>query len=53
MVVHSMPLTERDSGNSCVMVVGDYFICWMKAFAIPNQEATTVAQKCLPEILNS
>ena len=27
------------------MVVGDYFTKWMEAYAIPNQEATTVAKQ--------
>ncbi len=39
------PLPESDAGNSYVLVVGDYFTMWMEAYAIPNQEATTVAKK--------
>ena len=39
------PLPESEAGNSYIMVVGDYFTRWMEAFAIPNQEATTVAEK--------
>jgi len=32
------------------MVVGDYFTRWMEAFPIPNQEATTVAEKLVDEV---
>jgi len=39
------PFPESDSGNCYIMVVGDYFSRWMEAFPIPNQEASTVADK--------
>ena len=39
------PLSESAAVNVYIMVVGDYFTRWMEAFAIPNQEATTVAEK--------
>ena len=38
------PLPESDAGNSYLLVIGDYFIDWMEAFPIPNQEAITVAR---------
>lgn len=38
------PFPESDQGNNYVLVVGDYLTRWMEAFAIPNQEATTVAK---------
>ena len=44
------PLPESAAGNSYIMVVGDYFTCWMEAFAIPKQEATTVAEKLVEEV---
>ena len=44
------PLTESYRGNSYIMVVGDYFTRWMEAFLIPNQEATTVAEKLIDEV---
>ena len=31
-------------------VVGDYFTKWMEAYALPDQEATTVAQKLVNEL---
>ena len=39
------PLLESEKGNCYIMVVGDYFSCWMEAIPIPNQEASTVADK--------
>ena len=44
------PLPETQSGNSYVLVVADYFTQWVEAFAIPNQEATTVARKLVNAI---
>ena len=39
------PLPESTAGNSYILVVGDYFTKWLEAYAIPNQEAITVAKK--------
>ena len=44
------PLPESTNGNAYILVVGDYFTRWMEAYAIRNQEATTVAQKLVDEI---
>ena len=38
------PLPETLSKNKYVLVIGDYFSKWTEAFAIPNQEAPTVAR---------
>ena len=38
------PLTTSASGNRYICVAMDYFTKWPEAYAIPNQEATTVAQ---------
>ena len=43
------PLPETLCGNSYILVVTDYFTRWAEAYAIPNQEATTVAQKVTDE----
>ena len=43
------PLPESPAGNTHVLVVADYFTQWTEAYAIPNQEATTVAQKLVDE----
>ena len=44
------PLPESEKGNSYVMVVGDYYTRWMEVLAIPNQEASTVAEKLVDEV---
>ncbi len=38
------PFPESDNGNTHILVVGDYFTRYMGAYAIPNQEASTVAR---------
>ena len=43
------PLPKTKSGNRYILVLGDYFTRWMEAYAIPNQEAITVAQKLVDE----
>ena len=44
------PLPESPSGNSYILVVGDYFNSWMEALPVPNQEAVTVAEKLVDEV---
>ena len=39
------PLPETPAGNLYVLVVSDYFTRYTEAYAIPNQEAVTVARK--------
>lgn len=43
------PLPTSSHGNTYVLVAGDYFTKWIEAYAIPNQEATTVATKLINE----
>ena len=47
-VLGSLP--ESTKGNHYVMVVGDYFSCWMEVVPIPNQEASAVAEKLVDEV---
>ena len=47
------PLPESPAGNTHVLVVADYFTRWTEAYAISNQEATTVAQKLVDEFFFS
>ena len=37
------PFPVTEDGNKYLMVVSDYFSKWPEAYAIPNQEATTIA----------
>ena len=43
------PFPESPAGNTHILVVADYFTRWAEAYAIPNQEATTVARKLTDE----
>ena len=45
------PLTETHGGNEYVLVIGDYFTKWMEAYAIPDQQAETVATKIVEEFV--
>lgn len=56
------PFPTTTNGNKYILVASDYFTKWVEAYAIPNQEATTVAGKLvdnmfchfgLPEQLHS
>ena len=40
-VVGPLPCTER--GNKCVLMAMDYFPKWLKAYALPDQGAETIA----------
>ena len=33
-----------------MLVIGDYFSRWMEALPVPNQEASTVAEKLVDEV---
>ena len=37
------PFPESDRGNRYLLVAMDYFTKWPEVYAIPNQEASTVA----------
>ena len=45
------PLPETPAGNSYVLVMGDHFTKWMEVYPIPNQNATTVANKLVNEFI--
>ena len=47
------PLPKNENGNCYILVAEDYFTKWLEAWAIPNQEAKTVAQKLLDEMFFS
>ena len=45
------PLPDSDLGNKYILIIGDYFSKWTEAYAIPNQEATTVARVLVEEFV--
>lgn len=38
------PFPRTKKGNRLILVVGDYFSKWTEAYAVPNQEASTIAE---------
>lgn len=44
------PFPETQAGNTYILVVADYFTRWVEAYASPNQEASTVADKLVQEL---
>ena len=45
------PLPETPRKNKLILVVSDYFTKWTESYPIPNQEATTVAEKLVSEFI--
>ena len=39
-----VPLPISEKGNTCILVVADYFTRWIKAYPLPDQQAKTVAR---------
>lgn len=48
-ILGSLPTTP--AGNKYILVVSDYFSKWVEAFAIPDQEASTVANLLVREVI--
>ena len=46
------PFPESDAGNKYVVVLVDSFSKWVEAYAIPNMEAKTVAEKIVIEFVS-
>ena len=42
---------ESEDGNKYVLVVVDSFSKWMEAYAVPNIEAKTIAEKLVMEFI--
>ena len=45
------PLPETPQINKLILVVSHYFTKWTEIYTMPNQEATTVAEKRLSEFI--
>ena len=45
------PLPTTECRNKNILVVGDNFTKWKEVFTIPNQEAKTVAEKLVNEVI--
>ncbi|KAG9282328.1 hypothetical protein AMEX_G970, partial [Astyanax mexicanus] len=45
------PLPVTATGNKYILVIADYFSKWAESYAIPNQEATTVARAVVDFLL--
>ena len=43
------PLSVTPRGNRYILVISDYFTKWTESYAIPDQAATTVAEKVVSE----
>ena len=44
------PFPQNENRNCYILVAVDHFTKWLEAWAIPNQEAKTIAQKLLDEM---
>ena len=45
------PLPETSRKNKLILVVSNFFTKWTESYPIPNQEATTVAEKLVSELI--
>ena len=46
------PLPKTNKGHKYILVISDYFTKWTQAFAIKDQEATTIASILVNEIVS-
>ena len=48
-VLGPLPMTE--AGSKYIIIIADYFTKWVEVFPLPNQEAITVADKLVNEVI--
>ena len=46
------PLPTTESGQKYILAVGDYFSKWAEVFPLPNQEAKTIAERLVNEVIS-
>ena len=46
------PLPRTPRGNRYVLVISDYFTKWTESYALPDQTATTIAEKVVSEFVS-
>ena len=46
------PLPVSESGNRYILIAMDYFAKWQEAYALPNQEAKTVAKVLVDQFVS-
>ena len=45
------PLPTSEDGNKYILIAADYFTKWVEGYALPNQEAVTVADVLVREFV--
>ena len=46
------PLLQSKQGNKYILIAANYFIKWVEAYPLVNQEAVTVAEVLIPEFIS-
>ena len=49
-VIGPLPISKKN--NKYILVIGDHFTQWMEAYALPDQQSETIAQKLVLEFIS-